>query len=371
MYSMNKSMNKFFMPLTCCCAGIFSPVMAAPLDAFLSAHSTLSEKQVQIETVYDVVNSRVDFLRIRANDPAYAGTNVGDYHGAHLRASMALTSALSIDGSVWDRTISHLSDKENIKTWQAALQYQLQQGVGHQPSVALRVGAWGNYSSETKKSSPTRIGSETLNSVTVSAPKDQQVQLDLIATSTIFFGTELTGFAGGGVSHISLGAISGTATKAGCQYNIAVGATDTVGTLATPCNAAIVIQQFNLPNHVYGIDINRDARYHASYLQGGVMLRWHDDSATWHVRAGYHYQLLNRKAIDDTVVSKGGTPYRSNNIFVGEIGYAFFKNATLFVRGQYMSNQFVGEIPFVYNALTASRFNRRYGLLSTGLSYTF
>lgn len=364
-------MNKYLTSLVCCCAGIFSPVMAAPLDAFLSANSDLSTQQLHIETAYDIVNSRVDFLHIRDKDPAYAGTNVGDYHGAHVRLGLALTSTLSIDGSLWDRYIDHLSDRENVKTWQAALQYQLRHGEGYQPSVALRVGAWGNYANQTKKSTPTLVGSETLDTVTVTAPKDKQVQLDLIATSTIFRATELTSFVGGGLSQVSLRSASGTATKAGCQYNISVGATDTVGTLATPCNASLVIQQFSVPNNVYGIDINRDAEYNANYLQGGAMLKWHDAEDAWHMRAGYQYQRLNRNGVDDTVSSKGSTPYRSNNIFVGEIGYTLFGNATVFVRGQYMSNQFVGEIPFFYNALTASRFNRRYGLLSTGLRFTF
>jgi hypothetical protein len=39
----------------------------------------------------------------------------------------------------------------------------------------------------------------------------------------------------------------------------------------------------------------------------------------------------------------------------------------LFVRGQYMSNQFLGEVPFAYNRFTASKFSRRYSLVTAGL----
>lgn len=35
-----------------------------------------------------------------------------------------------------------------------------------------------------------------------------------------------------------------------------------------------------------------------------------------------------------------------------------------------MSNQFVGEIPFVHITFTSSRFDKHFGLLSTGLSVT-
>jgi hypothetical protein len=36
-----------------------------------------------------------------------------------------------------------------------------------------------------------------------------------------------------------------------------------------------------------------------------------------------------------------------------------------------MSNQFLTEIPFLYNSLTSQRFNRRYGILSVGLGLVF
>jgi len=36
-----------------------------------------------------------------------------------------------------------------------------------------------------------------------------------------------------------------------------------------------------------------------------------------------------------------------------------------------MSNQFLAEVPFLYNGLTARRFDARYGLLTTGLVFGF
>ena len=36
-----------------------------------------------------------------------------------------------------------------------------------------------------------------------------------------------------------------------------------------------------------------------------------------------------------------------------------------------MSNQFVGEIPFAYNSVTAAKFSNRYGLASVGFMQSF
>lgn len=39
----------------------------------------------------------------------------------------------------------------------------------------------------------------------------------------------------------------------------------------------------------------------------------------------------------------------------------------LLLRGQMMSNQFVGEVTFVYNQITYSKFGKRYGFVSISL----
>lgn len=356
-------MNKLIFSLGLCGANLLLPAIAAPLDAFLSANQNSTPGEVQIEAAYDLVNSTVDFLNIRNNDANYSGTNVGDYHGAHVSAGVAINPRLWVDGALWQRRIDYRNDLLTINTWQLAAQYKLLEGTGYQPNVAVRVGAWGNYASELKKSSATTVHGVTLNSVNVANPQDMQYQFDLIGTSKIFDNTELSVFAGGGASRVSLNSITGTTTLNGCNYNVVFGPTNVVGSCNTNTDS------FSIPNSAYGIDINNEAQYNATFYSGGLMLKW--TKQDWQVRGGYQFQSLNRNQIDSTIQSRGGIAYQNNHILMGDVMFRLLSNTAIFVRGQYMSNQFIGEIPFAYNTLTASRFDKRYGILSTGLVIVF
>ncbi|MDO8248191.1 MAG: hypothetical protein Q7T78_00530 [Rhodoferax sp.] len=356
-------MNKLLFPLALCSATLMLPAHAAPLDAFLSANQNSTPGDVQIEAAYDLVNSTVDFLKIRDNDASFTGTNVGDYHGAHVRAGVAITPKLWVDGALWQRRIDYRTDLATINTWQLAGQYKLLEGAGYLPSVAVRLGTWGNYADELKKSSPTTVRGVTLNSVNVAKPQDVQYQLDVIGTSKIFDNTELSVFAGGGASEVSLDSVTGTTRLNGCNYNVVFGPTNVVGMCSTNTDS------FSIPNSLYGIDINNEAQYNATFLSGGLMLKWQKQD--WQVRGGYQYQSFNRNQIDSTITSRGGVAYQSNHILLGDVMYRLFSNTAIFVRGQYMTNQFTGEIPLAYNTLTASRFNKRYGILSAGLVVAF
>ncbi|KAF3996618.1 hypothetical protein [Glaciimonas immobilis] len=364
-------MKKLFYSLALLVGGvqIAAPTVAAPMDAFLSANQSSTPGEVQVEAAYDLVNSTIDVFNFRNSSSGYSGTNVGDYHGGHLRAGVAITPRLWIDGAFWRRNIQYSGDIQKINTWQLAGQYKVFDGIGYEPSIALRAGAWGNYADQLTKTSPTTLSGATLSSLTVSKPKDVQYQLDLIGTSKVFEHTELTLFGGVGASRVTINSVNGTANFAGCNYNIAFGETETVGTLAQMCNASIVIDRFALSNAATGYYVNKETQYNATFYHAGANVKWHSDN--WQLRAGYQYQYINRDYVDDVVKSRGGKIYQSNHILMADVIYKLFANTSIFVRGQYMTNQFTGEIPFAYNTLTASKFNNRYGIVSTGLIVTF
>jgi hypothetical protein len=361
-------MKKSIYLLSLCCAGTVAPVFAAPMDAFLSANRSNVVGAVEFEAAYDLVNSSVDVFNIRDKDARYAGTNVGDYHGAHVRAGVAISPRLWLDGGFWKRRIDYRDDVVKVNSWQLAAQYKLFDSVGYQPGLAVRFGTWGNYSDELKKTSSTTVRGQTLDTVTVDSPEDRQYQLDLIATSMISSHTELSMFLGAGTSRVSVSDVSATASYLGCDYNVAFGAAEVVATLASPCKG-IVDSRISVPNSAYGVDVNGETQYRANFAHGGLTLKWKKDA--WQVRGGYQYQYLKRKQIDDTVNSRGGSSYQSNHTLIGEVKYQVSAEAAIFLRGQYMTHQFVGEIPFAYNTLTASRFGKQYGFLSAGLLMTF
>jgi hypothetical protein len=177
----------------------------------------------------------------------------------------------------------------------------------------------------------------TLDSVTVDSPKDNQFQLDLIGTSTLSTHTELSMFIGTGTSRVALDGVRGT-----------------IGNLSAIPSADL---------------INREAKYRANFLSACLMLNWKKDD--WQLRGGYQYQYLKRKQIDDIISSRGVSSYQSNHTLVGEVKYQVIKEAAVFLRGQYLTNQFVGDIPFAYNTLTANRFGKAYGFVSAGVLVTF
>lgn len=347
-------------------AAVCSSVEAAPLDALLTANQINIPGKGEVEVSYDLINSSLDFMNVR--DTNGSSTSVGDYKGAHVRGGVAITPQLWVDGALWQRQIDYRSFLAKLNTWQLAGQYKVIEGAGYVPSVAVRLGAWGNYADSLTKFTNTTVAGTKFTSATVTDPKDTQYQLDLIGTWPVSQRTEVSVFASAGASRVSFDSVSATSRARGCEYNVAFSETGSVSTLAQPCNAAVVVTRFTQPISAT-VNINKEAKYTASYYQAGIMAAWHGDD--WRVRGGYQYQTINRSEIDNIILSRGNTPYKHNHVLVGEVSYQAFKHTTVFLRGQYMTNQFNGEVPMAYNSLTADRFNQRYGIVSTGLIFTF
>jgi hypothetical protein len=348
---------------------LMSAAHAAPLDALLSANKSTVPGKVEIEAGYDVVNKTVDVFNVRNRDDDFAGTNVGDYHGGHLRGGVAVTPSLWIDGGFWQRTLDYRNDRARLNSWQVAAQYKFLDGVGMVPTMAGRVGAWGNYADSLNKTTPTTLSGVTLNSVNVRDPRDRQFQADLIASWPVLQQGEVSAFIGGGASRVTLGSVAGTATQNGCNYNLAFGRTEVTGTLAQFCNAGVVVDRFTATNSTIGINVYDEAEYHARFMHAGLSGKWL--AGNWQFRAGYDYQRLKRDSVDDIISQRGGKPVDNNHTFVGELMYRVTDNVSLFGRGQLMLKQFTGDIPFAYNTLTASRFDKKYGFVTAGVVVTF
>lgn len=337
---------------------------AAPLDALLSADQFQHAGEFHAEAAYDVVNSTLDVANVRGST-SYAGTNVGDYTGSHFRAGYALTDDLSFDGGLWKRNISYHLDQEVLNSWQLAGQYQLSGNANSDEHYALRFSGWGDSASTLSKSTPTLILGRNLTSYSVNSPQDRQMQLDMVGTWRLSQEYSASAFAGKGISHISTGDMNGTYTSGnGCNYNLNFNQTGTTGSLASPCGASIVVTSFATPQTVL-----QEVNYNANYYQFGTMFQWKNEDWTTHL--GYQFQRLNRGGIDALIISRGGTSYQTNRILVADISRNITRNIAVFFRGQLMTNQFVGEIPFAYNTATATKFSQKYGFATFGTSVSF
>lgn len=339
---------------------------AAPLDALLTADQYRKAGEFRAEVSYDAMNSTLDLLGIREKDPNYAGSNVGDYSGLHLRMGYALTDRLSLDGGAWQRRISYRNDNESLQSWQTAVQYRLKGKEKSRSHYALRLSLWGDQADTLTKSSPTLVQGRTVNSVTINSLRDIQQQADLVGSWRLTRKSSASAFVGLGRSTVTTGNMSANYTSGnGCNYNMSFTATETTGLLAAPCAApGVVVTSFSTPQSVLP-----EFSYHANFYQLGGMLQWRDSN--WGLRGGYQYQHLKRANVDALIVSNGGVSYQSNHILVAEVSRKVNRNVEAFVRGQTMSNQFAGEIPFSYNGVTASKFSRRYGLASFGMTVKF
>ena len=128
---------------------------AAPLDALLMADQFHHAGELRLEAGLDAVNSTLDVFKIRSSDPVYAGTNVGDYIGQHIRLGFALSDQWTIDGSLWRRRLTYRGDDESIDSWQIAGQYRVLGDANSKLHAAVRVSAWGDRSPLMVKNSPT------------------------------------------------------------------------------------------------------------------------------------------------------------------------------------------------------------------------
>jgi len=344
-------------------SGYISTACAAPLDDLLTADTPMRLGAGNAEISYDAMNGTLDVFHIRANDAQYAGTNVGDYSGAHIKGGINLTNRLWLDGGFWHRSIKYNTDTESLDTWQIGLQYLLAGNSHSDQLYAVRVSAWGDRAGTLSKSTPTTVSGQQLDYIDVKNPNDTQFQADLLGSWKLNQAWMLSGLVGGGYSKVNVGDI--TAGYNGCAYAINVQNNATTGNQIGACGP-IVSSSFSVPST---INLHDGLSYSANYAHLGLNLQWH--YRKWTLKGGYLFEVVDRKNVDSIISTLGRTSYRQNNIFDGELAYQVLPQADLFVRGEIMTNQFVGEIPFTYNAVTSNKFSERYGIVSFGARTNF
>ncbi len=356
------------------------PLTAAPLDEFLTAMPGHEPMHGEVEAGYDVMNETVDLFGVRDEYLDPRGDSIGDYSGYHLRGGLALTRRLWVDGGLWRRSVKTPYDKGENYTWQVGAQYQATINSGWLPAVALRVSAWGDSADQVLKGSPTPFmgtGQRALN-IRVEDPSDQQIQGDIIATWRLTPKTTLSTFLGLGHSEVEVDELFADLFTAGCEYKItpysaaANGVPGIEATLVNSGSSNCNVQNFTYTNPARPIPEGLYVNYDADYYQLGAMLKWFNDD--WRLKLGYRYQKWDRGELDEAVEKyqhADKTAYDSNHHITGEVGYKVTERVGIYFRPQYMTNQFVGEVPFSYNLYSSHKFKREYGFLTFGLTGGF
>ncbi|WP_151194562.1 hypothetical protein [Candidatus Symbiobacter mobilis] len=335
----------------------------APLDALLTADQFHYSGELRFEVGLDAMNDTLDVLHLRAKDPTYGGTQVGDYSGQHVRVAYAVRPTLLVEGALARRSVQYRTDEESIDSWQMAAQQRLYGNADSPAHAAVRLSLWGNRSDELRKSSATAVQGLTVQDLRVLDLSDHQEELDLLGSWRLTEASTLSAFFGIGRSAVSTGDMTATYVDGqGCQYAMSFTPTQTSGTRIAPCGSSLAAFSTSLSPLA-------EFSYGGSYTQWGGMWQW--QRGPWALRAGMQWLRLDRDNVDAKIAQNGGTPYEDNQILVVDVIHALNEQIAIFVRGQAMRHQFVGEIPFLYNSATAHKFDRRYGYVSVGLHVAF
>ncbi|MDH4390385.1 MAG: hypothetical protein QE285_03045 [Aquabacterium sp.] len=339
---------------------------AAPLDALVSALPPTAATRWAVEIGYDAANRQLDVLGMRPRRADGSDGPSGDYSGGHLQVGVAATPTLRLEGAVWKRNIAYVSTLADVTTWQLAGQWQMLTSANGERALALRAGAFGSHTPLLRRTTSTRVQGVTFTSAQVTNPRDLQLQLDLVASMRLAPALTLSAFAGAGRSQVDFDAVRATTrSKDGCQFDVSFEG----GKVVAVCENNGSTIRVSTPASVYGIDVAKEARYTATSLQLGANLGW--QPGDWRLRAGLQAMQIDRGSVDDIVQQRGGKVFRSNTVGVLDVGYRLLPSSLVFLRAQVLAHQFVGEVPLMYNSLTATQHRRRYGIATLGVAHSF
>lgn len=356
---------------TACLLTFTQAVIAAPNDVFLQPLPANTASPLSIEASFDIVNDTVDIFNIRESEGA-VGDNAGDYDGGHLMLSYAFNPQWVGEVAYWNRNIEYGQDSNEIDSWLAAVQNTPLLTLKPGDEVAIRLALWGNQADELSKTSTTIVNNQRFSKLKVNDLNDIQAQVDLLFARRLDRQNKLNGFVSLGYSKVDVDSLNANLNIGGnCNFNIQVNSNNQLsGQLIAPCTnngTTLAEASFTDQAYNYGLDMDKDLSYDAGFFSIGGSWNW--SYKKFNSQLGYQFQYLMRQDIDDRVSNYGNSPVKSNHTLGLDLSYKLNNYTSLFVASQLFKNNFVGTIPFLYNSVTASRLDRKYGYASFGVRF--
>lgn len=359
------------------CAFIYTssfsiPALATTDHLFIQAKSiNTTDAQLSVSTGIDMVNDTVDVFDIRESEGVKG--DAGDYKGFHIKTDYQISPLFNIEAAYWQREIEYGTDSNEIQTPYFALTFSPSSLQTKKSAFDLKLSAWSNLSDSLKKSGSTKIGSlgTPLKNIQVEGIQDIQLQFDGIFSHQIDFMNQINLFAGIGYSKVEVEKISFQASHKklgmnGCAANVTVSSDNRYIAKSTPeCDKSFTIV-LEGDARDFGVDIQKDLNYDSYFgVLGGS---WNWRYKQFESQLAYQYQRLWRKDIDDRINLFGNNPIKDNHTFGAKLSYDFNPKVTAYIQAQLFQHNLIGYVPFLYNGVTASRLDKRYGLASIGLT---
>ena len=363
----------YFYSVVLGCAGVISGTsVAAPNDVFLQPFAANPASPLSVEASFDIVNDTVDIFNLREGE-GVTDDNAGDYDGGHLLLNYNFNPQWMGELGYWHRNIEYGQDSNQIDSWLAAVQYKPMLMLKPGDDVAIRLSLWGNQADDLSKTSPTLVNGQRFSSINVNDLSDIQAQVDLLFARRLDRQNKLNGFVSLGYSKVDVDSLNAQLSKGQCNFDIQVNSGNQyTGQLTNaPCTTAdgTVFYKAGLTGKAsdFGLDIDKDLSYDAGFLSLGGSWNWHYKK--FDSQLGYQFQYLMRQDIDDRVDNYGSSAVKTNHTLGLDLSYQLNPYTRLFVAGQAFKNNFIGTIPFLYNSVTASRLDRKYGYASFGVRF--
>ena len=357
------------------CSGLFISLhsAAAPSDLFLQAKDLAagpSSSALHVTLAADAVNDTIDVFDLRENE-GVTDTSAGDYQGFHLAAQYDFSPAWSIEGAYWRREIDYGHDRNKIHSALLGARFSPAFNLSKNDAVSFRSSFWLNQADTLSKTTPTQVNTQTFNQISVDSPEDWQLQLDAIFSHRLNPMNQLNAFASLGYSKVEVSGLDIQALYQGCLINVTVnGSNQYTGNLARPCDVGgVTLNDMEVQGNAsdYGLDVQQDLNYDSYFASAGGSWNWRYKK--FESQLAYQYQRLWRDSIDDRVSSFGNQAIKDNHTLGAKFSYDFTPQITGFLQGELYQRNFVGQIPFLYNSITADRLDKRYGLASLGVQF--
>lgn len=346
-------------------------VFAAPNDIFrMSKDFKNNDHKLITSFSYDLVNDSVDVLDIREKE-GLNESNAGDYDGFNLGAKYKINSFWSIEATYWYRNIEYSNEQNKIHSASIATSFSPDLDLKPNNHLSFRASLWGNQSNQLNKSTPTKVNGTSFQEIQVIDPSDLQLQFDALFSRKLDLMNQLNAIISVGYSQVKIKQLKIQAIQSGCLMNVDIDSNNHyVSELARPCsNDNIIVDQLHSEGNAqeFGLDIDKDLNYDSYYA--GLGGSWNFRYEKFESQLGYQYQRLWRKDIDDRVSNFGNQPIKDNHTFGAKFSYDIVPKASVFLKGEMYKNNFIGHIPFLYNGVTASRLDKKYGLASVGVTF--